>query len=168
MPPTVELELRLLVRVVVAAVLAGALGYERERAGKAAGFRTHMTVGVAAALFTVLSEYLVARSGEPRPLDLLRTIQAVATGVGFLGAGAIFLQDRRTRPVRGLTTAASVWATSAVGMTAGAGAYVLGAGVTGLLLVILHVLHRLGPAAPEPPEAERPTVQRAGRRPLTG
>lgn len=126
-------QLLLVVRLVVAALLAGVLGFEREQSGKAAGLRTHMLVGIASALFMALGEAMTG-TGDP-----LRTVQAVATGVGFLGAGAIFFQTTERR-VHGLTTAASIWATSAVGMTAGAGAYVLAAGATLLLVVVLRGL----------------------------
>lgn len=140
MPPTTALELELVGRLAAAALLTGALGWERERARKAAGLRTHMLVGIAAALFTVLSEAIALRPGGA-PTDLLRTIQAVATGVGFLGAGVFFAAPSEAR-ARGLTTAASLWAASAVGMCAGAGYYVLGFGATLLLLVVLNTLHR--------------------------
>ncbi len=149
MPPTTALELELVGRLVAAALLTGAIGWERERAHKAAGLRTHMLVGIAAALFTVLSEAIALRGGSPA--DLLRTVQAVATGVGFLGAGVFFASPGEAR-VRGLTTAASLWAVSAVGMCAGAGYYILGFGATLLLLVVLHTLHR---APFEAPPAQR-------------
>ncbi len=138
---SLDLELLLLGRLVAAALMTGALGWERERAHKAAGLRTHMLVGIAAALFTALSEAVAAREGGA-PADLLRTVQAVATGVGFLGAGVFFLPQGENR-VRGLTTAASIWAASAVGMCAGAGLYVLGTGATLILLLVLHTLQRV-------------------------
>lgn len=132
-------------RLVAAALLAGVLGWERERAGKNAGLRTHMLVGIASALFMVLSEAVLLRSA-PDPtgstrLDLLRVVQAVATGVGFLGAGTIFVRHEQFR-VKGLTTAASIWATSAVGLAAGSGLYVLSAGSTLLMLLVLKGLQR--------------------------
>lgn len=128
-------QLLLVLRLVVAALLAGVLGFEREQSGKAAGLRTHMLVGIASALFMALGDALPGRTGDP-----LRTIQAVATGVGFLGAGAIVFPKSEHR-VHGLTTAASIWATSAVGLTAGAGAYVLATGATLLLLFVLRGLY---------------------------
>ncbi|MCA0267684.1 MAG: MgtC/SapB family protein [Bacteroidetes bacterium] len=127
-------QLLLVVRLAVAALLAGVLGFERQQAGKAAGLRTHMLVGIAAALFMALGEAMPGRTGDP-----LRTVQAVATGVGFLGAGAIFFQSAERR-VHGLTTAASIWATSSVGIAAGAGVYVLAAGATVLLVGVLRGL----------------------------
>lgn len=135
-------ELLLLLRLVVAALLAGVLGFEREQSGKAAGLRTHMLVGIASALFMAVGEALPGRAGDP-----LRTVQAVATGVGFLGAGAIFFVPK-SRRVHGLTTAASIWATSAIGLTAGAGAFVLAAGATALLAFVLRGVVWIEAASP--------------------
>lgn len=140
---TASAEALLLVRLVAAALLAGVLGWEREQAGKNAGLRTHMLVGIASALFMVLSEAVLLRStpdaSDAFRLDLLRVVQAVATGIGFLGAGVIFVR-RDHDEVKGLTTAASIWATSAVGLAVGAGLYVLSTGATLLLLFVLRVM----------------------------
>lgn len=151
----IEQELMLLFRPVVAAVLAGIIGWERETAGKAAGLRTHMLVGLAAALFMVASEVVVARyaAGGYDPdvvrLDPTRVIDAVATGVGFLGAGTIFVGGER-RVVRGLTTAASIWATAAIGVIVGLERYVLALGTTALAFAVLHLLRRFDPDHPDP------------------
>ena len=126
-------------RLVVAALLAGVLGWERERAGKSAGLRTHMLVGIAAALYTGLAEVASVELGAGRS-DPLRAIQAVAMGIGFLGGGVIFVN--RNDRVQGLTTAASIWATAAMGVAAGLGHFRLAAGVTVLLAIVLHVLAR--------------------------
>ncbi|HEY9444643.1 MAG TPA: MgtC/SapB family protein [Gemmatimonadales bacterium] len=126
-------------RLVVAALLAGVLGSERERAGKSAGLRTHMLVGIAAALYTGLAEVASVELGAGRS-DPLRAIQAVAMGIGFLGGGIIFVN--RNDRVQGLTTAASIWATAAMGVAAGLGHFRLAAGVTVLLAIVLHVLAR--------------------------
>ena len=144
-----ELELAYLFRIVVAGLLAALLGYERERARKPAGLRTHMLVGVAAALYTSLAELSVRGfEGKPAGLDAdpIRAIQAVALGVGFLGGGMI-ITDRDRDRVHGLTTAASIWATAAVGIASGLAHYVLALGATLLLLVVLRVMVRfdLGP-----------------------
>ena len=150
-----EADLLLLFRPVVAAVLAGIIGWERERAGKAAGLRTHMLVGLAAALFMVAAEVVVARyaAGGYDPdvvrLDPTRVIDAVATGVGFLGAGTIFVGGERGI-VRGLTTAASIWATAAIGVIVGLERYVLAVGVTVLAFAVLHFLQRFDPDHPDP------------------
>jgi putative Mg2+ transporter-C (MgtC) family protein len=126
-------------RLVVAALLAGVLGWERERAGKSAGLRTHMLVGIAAALYTGLAEVASVELGAGRS-DPVRAIQAVAMGIGFLGGGIIFVN--RNDRVEGLTTAASIWATAAMGVAAGLGHFRLAAGVTVVLAIVLHVLAR--------------------------
>lgn len=132
-------DLVILSRLVVAALLAGVLGWERERAGKSAGLRTHMLVGIAAALYTGLAEVASVELGAGRS-DPIRAIQAVAMGIGFLGGGIIFVN--RNDRVEGLTTAASIWATAAMGVAAGLGHFRLAAGVTVLLAIVLHVLAR--------------------------
>ncbi|HUF36382.1 MAG TPA: MgtC/SapB family protein [Gemmatimonadales bacterium] len=137
-------ELAYLFRILVAAALAALLGYERERAHKAAGLRTHMLVGIAAALYTALAELSVrGYDGRPGTLDAdpIRAIQAVALGVGFLGGGMIVTRRDGER-VKGLTTAAAIWATAAIGIAAGLAHYVLAAGATALLLLVLRVLAR--------------------------
>jgi putative Mg2+ transporter-C (MgtC) family protein len=145
-------ELLLLVRLLVAGALGSVLGWEREQARKPAGLRTHMLVAIAAALYTVLAE-LVAQeaegSGSPRG-DPVRAIQAIAMGIGFLGGGVIFVAHRRDQ-VHGLTTAASIWATAAVGIAAGLAHYVLAAGAAVVLLIVLHVLQRLEPNQEQQP-----------------
>ena len=132
-------DLVILSRLVVAALLSGVLGWERERAGKSAGLRTHMLVGIAAALYTGLAEVASVELGAGRS-DPIRAIQAVAMGIGFLGGGIIFVN--RNDRVEGLTTAASIWATAAMGVAAGLGHFRLAAGVTVLLAIVLHVLVR--------------------------
>jgi putative Mg2+ transporter-C (MgtC) family protein len=107
--------IRVLVRLIVAIVLGGMLGYERLRDGKAAGLRTHMLVALGAAMFT-----LVPLEGGMHITDLSRVIQGVATGIGFLGAGTIIKQSDLHR-IEGLTSAASIWLTAAAGMAVGAG-----------------------------------------------
>ena len=137
-------ELQFLIRLLVAAALAAALGWERERARKPAGLRTHMLVGIAAALYTSIAELSVAdiAAGETGfQADPIRAIQAVAIGIGFLGSGVIFVSRHEDR-VQGLTTAASIWATAAIGIAAGLEHYVLAVGATVLLLFVLRVLVR--------------------------
>jgi putative Mg2+ transporter-C (MgtC) family protein len=128
-----------LIRLVLAGLLAGVLGWEREQAGKSAGLRTHMLVGISAALYTVLAELATAELGSEGRADPIRAIQAVAVGIGFLGGGMIYVSHDR---VQGLTTAASIWATAAIGIATGLGHYRLAAGGTLLLAVVLHVLAR--------------------------
>ncbi|HEU4953262.1 MAG TPA: MgtC/SapB family protein [Gemmatimonadales bacterium] len=132
-------DLVILSRLVVAALLAGVLGWEREQAGKSAGLRTHMLVGIAAALYTALAEVASVELSAGRS-DPVRAIQAVAMGIGFLGGGIIFVN--RNDRVQGLTTAASIWATAAMGIAAGLAHFRLAVGVTVLLAIVLHVLAR--------------------------
>jgi putative Mg2+ transporter-C (MgtC) family protein len=139
-----SLELAFLVRLVVAGVLAALLGWERESAHKSAGLRTLMSVGIASALFTVLGDlavrdFPVGENGLRS--DPIRVIQAVAIGIGFLGSGVIFVAKDGER-VQGLTTAASIWATAAIGIAAGLGHYVMAVGSTLLLLIVLRGLVR--------------------------
>lgn len=139
-----EIELPLLIRLIVAGALAAVLGWEREAAHKPAGLRTHMLVGIASALFTVISELAVQDypgAGADLRADPLRVIQAVAIGIGFLGSGVIFVAKSGDY-VLGLTTAASIWATAATGIAVGLGHYVLAVGSTVLLLLVLRVMAR--------------------------
>lgn len=134
----------LLLRVVAAGFMSGMLGWERQSAGKPAGFRTLLLVGMAACLFVVAGE--AAAVTYPAGSSALRVepfqlIQAVAVGIGFLGSGVVLLTQDGSRVV-GLTTAASIWATAAVGLTVGFGRYLLAAGTTVLMLVTLRVLRR--------------------------
>jgi putative Mg2+ transporter-C (MgtC) family protein len=137
-------ELQFLIRLLAAAALAAVLGWEREHARKAAGLRTHMLVGIAAALYTALAQLAVADMPPTEPgfqADPIRAIQAVAIGIGFLGSGVIFVSRHEDR-VQGLTTAASIWATAAIGIAAGLERYLLAVGATILLLFVLRVLVR--------------------------
>lgn len=106
---------RILVRLSMAALLGGLVGRQRERMRKAAGMRTHMLVAMGAALFVLVPE----RSGVPLA-DLSRVIQGVIAGIGFLGAGAI-LKNQSDVSIVGLTTAAGVWMTAAIGVACGLG-----------------------------------------------
>ncbi len=106
---------RVCVRLTMAVILGGLLGYERETHGISAGLRTHMLVALGAALFV-----LVPLEAGITPADLSRVLQGVITGVGFLGAGAI-IKLSQEQEIKGLTTAASVWLTAAIGVAAGMG-----------------------------------------------
>jgi putative Mg2+ transporter-C (MgtC) family protein len=105
---------RICVRLFVALALGALLGYERETAGAAAGLRTHMLVAMGSALFVLVP----LQAGMPLE-DMSRVLQGVAAGIGFLGAGAIL--KLRTEEITGLTTAAGIWLTAAVGVAAGMG-----------------------------------------------
>ena len=106
---------RITVRLLVAALLGGLLGYEREQRGKSAGVRTHMLVAIGAALFVLIPQQAGATSA-----DLTRVLQGLIAGVGFLGAGAIISGTKQVE-TRGLTTAAGIWVTAAIGIAAGMG-----------------------------------------------
>jgi putative Mg2+ transporter-C (MgtC) family protein len=106
---------RVCVRLAVAMLLGSILGYQRESVGAAAGLRTHMLVCVGSALFVLVP----LQAGMPLE-DLSRVLQGVTAGIGFLGAGAI-IKLRDESEIKGLTTAASVWLTSAVGVSVGMG-----------------------------------------------
>jgi putative Mg2+ transporter-C (MgtC) family protein len=106
---------RITLRLLVAAALGGLLGYEREQRGKSAGVRTHMLVAIGAALFVLIPQQAGVSSA-----DLTRVLQGLIAGVGFLGAGAIILGTRQVE-TRGLTTAAGIWVTAAIGIAAGMG-----------------------------------------------
>lgn len=107
--------LRIILRLSLALLLGGLLGWERERSGKDAGLRTHMLVALGAALFV-----LVPAQGGMEVSDMSRVLQGVIQGIGFLCAGAI-LKSSDEQQVRGLTTAAGIWLTAAVGIAAGMG-----------------------------------------------
>lgn len=152
-----ELELWILLRLSVAAILGGVVGYERAATGKRAGLRTHMLVAVGSALFMSCSDLAVDWARHHTPQDMpailqvqvavLTPVQAIATGIGFLGAGTIFVSGRRHQ-VHGLTTAASIWVIAAVGVVVGSDRFLLGTGTALLCLVILHVLVWFEPTAP--------------------
>lgn len=130
----IGLQLDLSVRLLVAAVLGLAIGFEREIHGHPAGLRTHMLVALGSALFTVLSIHGFLGEAGAAPVDPTRIAAQIVSGIGFLGAGAI-LKDGIV--IRGLTTAASLWATSAVGMAAGAGEYAIAGVAAAVILVSL-------------------------------
>lgn len=130
------------VRLVLAALLGGILGYEREHKARSAGVRTHMLVGVGAALFVIGP----LQSGM-EIADLSRVLQGVVQGIGFLGAGAIVVR-RSLHQVEGLTTAASIWATAAIGVIAGLGLESTAVLSAAIVLIILAVVPRILPKGP--------------------
>lgn len=131
-----NLQFELALRILVAAVLGAAIGIERERHDHPAGMRTHLLVAVGAATFTVLSvEAFRAPGADPG-----RVAAQIVTGIGFLGAGAIL---KSGRSIKGLTTAASLWAVAAVGMAAGAAAWGVAVAATLIVIVSLWPLHEI-------------------------
>ena len=130
----VEQATRVSLRLVLAALLGGLLGFERESHGKAAGIRTHMLVCTGAALFVLGSE-LVGGGDDA----MSRVVQGIVAGIGFLCAGTIIKGDRM-HDVKGLTTAAGVWMTAAVGVCVGLGLEATAVLATLIMLFILNIL----------------------------
>lgn len=139
------MELEFILRIFVAALLGGAIGLEREYRAKEAGFRTHFLVALGSALFMIVSAYGFdgALVTPEHRLDVSRIAAQVVSGIGFIGAGTIIFQKNA---VRGLTTAAGVWVTAAIGLACGAGMYELATAATVLVLFGLEafnfVLHK--------------------------
>ena len=147
-PDAAELA-RILIRLAVALVLGAVIGLQRESVGAAAGLRTHMLVTLGAAVF-VLAPLSVDMSSE----QVSRVIQGVATGIGFIGGGAV-LKLAAEREILGLTTAATIWLATAVGIAVGMGRIGLAAIVVALSWVILAVIGRFSRRA-EAREARQP------------
>jgi len=126
--PLLEMTLRFLLAV----ALGAGIGFQRERAGKTAGLRTHILVSSGAAIFTLASIY--GFSGTV--VDISRVAAGVVVGVGFIGAGVIF-RGRQEEEVAGLTTAATIWVTAAIGLAAGAGMYLISVIATAIITGIL-------------------------------
>lgn len=127
----------IVLRLVLAALLGAAIGFDREVRNRPAGLRTHMLVAVAATAFTLITLEVLhqARSLQPEgSFDAIRVVEAVTAGVAFLAAGTI-IQSRGN--VQGLTTGAAMWLTGAVGVAAGFGLYVIAVLTTVLALLIL-------------------------------
>ncbi|MBO5059910.1 MAG: MgtC/SapB family protein [Clostridia bacterium] len=131
------------VRLLLACVCGGMIGYERTNRGKGAGIRTHVIVALASALMMLVSKYGftdMVDYGAMKMSDGSRIAAQVVSGVGFLGAGMIYFNGRHS--VKGLTTAAGIWATSGVGLAIGAGMYAMGI-ITSVLIVTMQiVLHK--------------------------
>jgi putative Mg2+ transporter-C (MgtC) family protein len=132
--PDVETVTKITVRILIAAVLGGILGYERERKSKSAGIRTHILVAVGAAIFIIGPTQAGMSLG-----DLSRVIQGIIQGIGFLGAGAIII-GTTTRQTQGLTTAASIWIAAAIGIAAGLGMDATAVLTTIIVLFVLSVV----------------------------
>lgn len=132
-----------LLRIVIAAILGGAIGLEREYRAKGAGFRTHFLVALGSALLMVLSQYgfmdlLKDNSDLSIRLDPSRIAAQVVSGIGFIGAGTIIFQKH---VIKGLTTAAGIWVVGAIGMGCGAGMYFLSIATTVLVLLGLEAMN---------------------------
>jgi putative Mg2+ transporter-C (MgtC) family protein len=121
----------IILRLLLAAALGAGIGYQRERCNKPAGLRTHILICVGSALFTVVSLF-----GFGDGVDPSRVAAGVVTGIGFIGAGVIF-RGMRGDYVVGLTTAASVWVTAAIGLAAGVGMYLIATIVAVITVLVL-------------------------------
>jgi putative Mg2+ transporter-C (MgtC) family protein len=134
-------QLELLLRLVVAGVCGCLIGFERKNRLKEAGIRTHMIVAVGAALIMIISKYGFADVllGNNVGLDPSRIAAQIVTGIGFLGAGMIFL---RKQAISGLTTAAGIWATAGIGMAIGAQLYIIGIAATVFVFFVQVVLFK--------------------------
>ena len=145
-------------RLLLAMLLGGIIGWERERADKPAGFRTLIIVSIAAAIFVLAAQEAAQIAGES--MEHVRAMTGIVGGVGFLGAGIIM---RSQGEVRWLTTAATVWGAAALGMASGMGMYLIAIAGGVLILVTLCLLpsvetlaHRRSKRCDEPPEKPKP------------
>lgn len=148
MPEWLQMDLISLLRLVISCICGIAIGFERKNRSKEAGIRTHCIVACASALMMIISKYgfydLITQvaEGVDIRLDPSRMAQGIVTGVGFLGAGMIYIQRGS---IRGLTTASGIWATSGIGMAIGSGMYFIGIAATVVILflqIFLHGKHR--------------------------
>lgn len=143
---TWSMQLEYIFRIILAGICGMIIGIERKNRSKEAGIRTHFVVACGAAIMMVVSKYAffdviskgIYENVEVR-LDPSRIASTIASGIGFLGAGMIFVHKNT---ITGLTTAAGIWATSGVGMALGAGLYVIGIVATGIILCAQILLHR--------------------------
>lgn len=143
-----QMQLAIALKVVIATVLGGAIGVEREAMGKPAGLRTHALLAAAAALLVGLTDALIGFGVQAYPdaiqADPIRVVEAIVTGVAFIGAGTIF-RHREQRIVEGLTTASSLLFTAAVAIAVALNQIMLAVSLTVLSLILLHLLRRLEP-----------------------
>ena len=139
--PDAEAVTQFMLRMLLAILLGGILGYQRERQGKEAGVRTHMLVALGSAFFVLIP----LQSGMPLA-DLSRVLQGLITGIGFLGAGAI-LKQQDTHQIHGLTTAAGLWLTASVGIAVGIGRETSAILATLLAFIIFALLPYFRPRA---------------------
>jgi len=128
-------ELEMVLRLLLATALGAIIGFQRARAGKPAGIRTHSLISVGAALFTVVSALGFAGA------DPSRIAAGIVAGIGFLGAGAIMRRGEGI--VAGLTTAATIWAVAGIGMASGAGMYLISVAAAVIILIVLFIPHSI-------------------------
>ncbi len=136
----IEEELMLTLRMIIAAACGAGIGFERSKRQKEAGIRTHIMVSMGAALIVIVSKFgyldIVGKDGVS--VDVSRMAANVVTGISFLGAGMIFLKGG---VVKGLTTAAGIWATAGVGCAIGSGLYCVGISASVMIIIIQLILH---------------------------
>ncbi|MDO4831651.1 MAG: MgtC/SapB family protein [Clostridia bacterium] len=137
-------QLPFIVRIVAACICGAAIGYERSVRQKDAGIRTHIIVALGSALLMVVSKYGFGDIllNEGIRVDVSRIASTITTGISFLGAGVIFV---RNASIKGLTTAAGIWATAGVGIAIGSGMYFVGVFSTVLMVLIQIILHKYMP-----------------------
>ena len=139
-----SMEVKILGQALIALLLGGILGFEREQAGKGAGIRTHMLVCFASFLFVKTGELMIVESKETYVSELvqadpIRILEAIMTGIAFIGAGTVF-RDRTRNTAKGLTTAASLLTVAPIGVAVALENYVLATGATLLGLFVLRVV----------------------------
>jgi putative Mg2+ transporter-C (MgtC) family protein len=137
-----DMELEFLMRIFCAALLGGLIGLEREYRAKEAGFRTHFLVALGSAMFMIVSAYgfTDALTNDLQRWDLSRVAAQVVSGIGFIGAGTIIFRKSENM-VSGLTTAAGLWVTAAIGLACGGGMYILAFGSTVMVLLGLEAFN---------------------------
>lgn len=144
-------------QLLVASVLGGVVGVERDIAGKRAGMRTHALVALGAALFVLISTLLTPDIVGTTPYDPIRIAASIVAGVGFIGAGVIIFREERSA-LRGVTTAAGLWVVAAIGVAVGFKLYAVAAAATVLALLIFRVLwyleHAIEKRFANPPPGE--------------
>ena len=131
---------QIIMRLLLSVILCGVVGLEREVKGRSAGLRTHILVGLSSCLLMLISIHVAGWFGESNVFDPGRIAAGVVTGIGFLGAGAII---RYGESVKGLTTAATLWAVAALGLAIGVGFYMAAFAVTALILITLLILSQV-------------------------
>ncbi len=136
-----NMNLECALRLLIAVVCGGLIGIERTHRSKGAGIRTHILVAMGAALFVIVSKYgfVDAVFADNTSVDVSRVASSIVAGVSFLGAGIIFMKGDS---VQGLTTAAGIWVTAAIGLSLGAGLYILGVAGTVLIILVQYIMHR--------------------------
>jgi putative Mg2+ transporter-C (MgtC) family protein len=151
-----EKDLNILLEVLIISVLAGLLGWERESSGKSAGLRTHILVGIASTLFIVIGESMAVSFralGDHIRFDAANLIGAIVTGISFLGAGMIIFKKADSE-VKGLTTAAGILTTSAIGMLVGLERFFLAVGTTVIVFIVLRFVTAFEPKDDLPDHAD--------------